>query len=296
MIKRPLLFIGIFAFQIGAAQAAYVSSALEIGADAGGIKAAIAAPFVNEDETLDQSGHVLMARDVMFGETARRAESCGEMVQAMAEGFEEITENTTLYTDGWLRARCQALDILSGVSMKENAPVEPLSEETPRHLPPIITGRSSCADVGAALRASLQGQGWASFESEMAGGASLPLRSQPPAQFDVIAASGRAQEALVVTVRNADTISLLADSAEGTLERLAQYNAPDGADTLTLFYLTWKNPVFGTYRSEILQFAQSQAGGAYQLAQPGAALSAYVGLCPDHLGNVLNGPVELQTP
>lgn len=302
MIKRSLLLICLIFTQLGAAQAAYLSPALEVPDGTAGIQNALSAFFENEDETAAVPGHVLMARDVLFGETARRAESCAQMVQAIAEGFEQITQNTTPYTDDWVRARCVSLDILAGsvggdVGTKDIS-VRSYNETTPAQLPALITGRASCADMGGALRATLRGQSWVQFENTFVGDEPLPLRVQPPAQFDVIAASGRVQEALVVTVRGPNKIGLLADGAEGSVERLAEYVDPnrDGRSpgTVSLVYLTWSNPVFGTYRSEVMALTQSSPQADYTVANPASALAAYVRTCPDYLGNVLNGPVDIQ--
>lgn len=233
-------------------------------------------------------GALLMGRETLGGESARRTETCRQINQAREEGFTRILTNSTAYYADWLAVKCQVLGLLEGAKADGAGT---LAADWPIGAPALFSSRIGCIGSWRAVVATLKGDDWSAFETawrtNFDGAASGPVRF---VLHDSEAALNSMDDPAAIGVWAEDDLHLsFRDGAlTGRIELLASADLNgDGLDEwIMLHRLEDAESAIDEWRIHVL----TDAANGLVLFDPARTVEMVLETCPDQLGSLLADP------
>lgn len=286
MMRGLVLYFVMFALA-GPAHAT-LAPELEI-ANLDAVPAALDAPL--EPLKPGEEGALVLGRDVIGGESARRVETCRAINRAREEGFTIIMSNQTAFFADWLMVRCEVLGILeSAHALGEGG----LSDDWAITAPALFSSRTDCIGSYRALAATLKGQSWSDFETNWR--AAFGGAAAGPARFvlldDEPALNGFAEQgAIGVWAQDALHLGLRDGPLEIRIELLASADLNgDGLDEWIMLHRL-EDEISAIEEWRVHLFTKTPAG--LFLYQPERAVEKLLMACPDQLASLLADPCLL---
>jgi len=237
-------------------------------------------------------GFLMLGRDVVGGESARRVETCRTVNQARAEGFTKIDINRTAFFADWLVVRCQVLGLLEGASALGESG---LSADWAVTAPALFSSRIGCIGSYRATAAALKGLDWSRFEQEWR--STFSGADAGPVRFVLLdseaALNGFDEPGAIGVLAQNDLQLLVRDGAlKVRIELLASADLNgDGLDEwIMLHQIEDELSAIEDWRVHVL--TQSDAGPV--LHNPAKAIEDVLMACPDQLGSLLADPCLIE--